>query len=98
MSEEVAEAIGWHHNLLQAAIQAHQEGRSHVLLEICGRKPRGRTARIAGRGSPRGSIHSQDPKAFIVRLDAFSLAEWCCGQIGLLLAAEAKISEEGGDG
>lgn len=82
-------------DLAQAAATVLQEGGTRVSLTIHGRYPRGRTAYIAGRGSPRGEVVGWYHEGAVVVVDATDLAAWCCAQLVLRgVEVGARVSEE----
>lgn len=79
----------------QAAATVLQEGGTRASLTLYGRRPRGRTAYIAGRDSPRGEVAGWWHEGAVVVVDARDLAAWCCAQLALRgVEVEVRTSEE----
>lgn len=83
-------------DLLQAACRVHQEGGTRVSLTLHKRQPRGRTAYLAGRGSPRGEVVSANQDGTVVVVEALDLAAWCCAQLQMLGVKIDIVVGEGG--
>lgn len=82
-------------HLLQAAATVSQEGGRYVSLTLYGRQPRGKTAYIAGRGSPRGEVVGWYHEGAVVLVEALDLAAWCCAQLQMMgVEVELRVSEE----